>query len=79
MVFVRYNRALRCRYKRKDTIDPIFLEDIDDSNEWLLKKMDGDDEYNDLLFNDGDLTWDIVSMASGANKPSYLTRASTAS
>ncbi|EOA34846.1 hypothetical protein CARUB_v10022425mg, partial [Capsella rubella] len=29
MVFVKYNRTLQRRYKRKDTIDPIIFEDID--------------------------------------------------
>ncbi|ESQ37081.1 hypothetical protein EUTSA_v10002971mg, partial [Eutrema salsugineum] len=52
MVFVKYNRALKRRYNRKDIIDPILLDDIDESNEWLLGRMDGhDDDYNDLVFN----------------------------
>lgn len=78
MVFVKYNRALQRRYKRKDTIDPIILQEIDDCNEWLVGRMDGQsaDEFDDLVFDDGDLTWEMVSRASGANEPSYLTRAS---
>nr|XP_019702101.1 uncharacterized protein LOC105033135 [Elaeis guineensis] len=34
LVFVKYNRALRHRYNRHDTVDSISLKDIDDSNEW---------------------------------------------
>ncbi|KAH6771111.1 hAT dimerization domain-containing protein / transposase-like protein [Perilla frutescens var. hirtella] len=33
LVYVKYNRALQRRYKRKDIINPILLEEIDDSNE----------------------------------------------
>lgn len=73
MVFVKYNRALQRRYRLKDTIDPIDLEETDESNEWLVGRMDGDD----LVFEDDDLTWDLVSKASGANEPSYPTRASS--
>ncbi|XP_019086262.1 PREDICTED: uncharacterized protein LOC104718701 [Camelina sativa] len=76
LVFVKYNRTLQRRYKLKDTIDPIILEDIDDCNEWLVGRMDEEStvEY-DLVFEDDDLTWDVVSKASGANEPNYLTRA----
>jgi len=78
MVFVKYNRALKRRYKSQDTSDPIILDDIDESNEWLIGKMDcsDDDDVDELVFGDGDdLTWDVVARASGANTPSYVTRA----
>ncbi|XP_057770665.1 pheromone-processing carboxypeptidase KEX1-like [Salvia miltiorrhiza] len=76
LVYVKYNRTLERRYKRKDTIDPILLEEIDDSNEWLLGHMDGDssNEDSDLVFEDDNLTWSAVSKASGANDPIYSTR-----
>ncbi|XP_057769513.1 uncharacterized protein LOC130989561 [Salvia miltiorrhiza] len=76
LVYVKYNRTLERRYKRKDTIDPILLEEIDDSNEWLLGHMDEDssNEDNDLVFGDDNLTWSAVSKASGANDPIYSTR-----
>ncbi|XP_010490147.1 PREDICTED: uncharacterized protein LOC104767878 [Camelina sativa] len=76
LVFVKYNRTLQRLYKLKDTIDPIILEDIDDCNEWLVGRMDEEStvEY-DLVFEDDDSTWDVVSKASGANEPNYLTRA----
>jgi len=77
MVFVKYNRALKRHYDRKDTLDPIILEDIDESNEWLIGRMDENSEDDDeLVFGDDDLTWNVVSRASGANDPSYFTRSS---
>ncbi|KAL1220001.1 hypothetical protein V5N11_028809 [Cardamine amara subsp. amara] len=82
MVFVKYNRALQRRYKRKDTIDPIILDEIDESNEWLTGRMDGnlsDNENEDLVFADDDLTWNVVGEAAGANDPYYATRFSATS
>ncbi|KAL1210202.1 hypothetical protein V5N11_013230 [Cardamine amara subsp. amara] len=82
MVFVKYNRALQRRYKRKDTIDPIILDEIDESNEWLTGRMDGnlsDNENEDLVFADDDLTWNVVCEAAGANDPYYATRFSATS
>ncbi|GKV51788.1 hypothetical protein SLEP1_g58413 [Rubroshorea leprosula] len=50
----------------KDEIDPISLDYIDDSNEWLIGKMGGDqdDAENELVFGDDDLTWGEVARAS---------------
>lgn len=82
MVFVKYNRALQRRYKRSDTRDPILLEEIDESNEWLTGRMEGGDssdgELDDLVFEDDGLTWSAVSKAAGAEEPSYLTRGTRA-
>ncbi|KAF8411983.1 hypothetical protein HHK36_004542 [Tetracentron sinense] len=50
------------RYKRRDSIDPITLRDIDDCNEWLIGSM------QELVHEDDDLTWDQVAEASGANE-----------
>ena len=37
-------------YGCRDAIDPITLNDIDESNEWLLKKFDGGNNgENDLV------------------------------
>ncbi|KAL5149633.1 hypothetical protein HKD37_13G036419 [Glycine soja] len=36
LVYVKYNQALLDRFECHDVIDPIALNDIDDSNEWLL-------------------------------------------
>lgn len=64
LVFVKYNRALKRRYDVRDTIDPISLKDIDESNEWLTGRVDGeeDDEY---VFEDDSLTWRDVDRAAG--------------
>ncbi|KAH6793046.1 hAT dimerization domain-containing protein / transposase-like protein [Perilla frutescens var. hirtella] len=72
----KYNRTLQRRYARKDTIDPILLDDIDESNEWLIGKMneDNSNEVEDLVFEGDDLTWNVVSRATGANEPAYGTR-----
>ncbi|XP_039046239.1 uncharacterized protein LOC120186354 [Hibiscus syriacus] len=40
LVYVKYNQALKRRYNHRDVIDPISLDDIDESNEWLLGRMD---------------------------------------
>ncbi|KAE8718732.1 putative pyridoxal kinase [Hibiscus syriacus] len=53
--------------------DPILLQDIDESNEWLMGRMEDDDE---AVFVGEDLTWSDVANASGAYEPSYQTRAS---
>ncbi|KAL0406491.1 UNVERIFIED_CONTAM: hypothetical protein Slati_3963000 [Sesamum latifolium] len=65
LVYIKYNRALRRRYDARDTIDPIALDDIDESNEWLLGRLnlseeDGDEE-NARVFEDDDLTWGDVA------------------
>lgn len=44
---------LKCQYDAHDRIDPISLKDIDDSNEWLMGRMDGSsDEEEDFVFED---------------------------
>lgn len=79
MVFVKHNHALKRRYKRIDTIDHILLQEVDERNEWLIGMMDGNssnDENDDLVFKDDDLTWNVVSQAACAEDPipSYFTR-----
>ncbi|GER42567.1 hAT transposon superfamily [Striga asiatica] len=76
LVYVKYNRALRLRYDGRDRIDPILLNEIKESNEWLLGKMEGesDGDDDDLVFEGEDLTWDAVAKASGAEEPTYRTR-----
>src|SRR3954465_10226099 len=79
LVFVKYNWALKHRYDLRDQIDHISLNDIDDSNEWLLGRMDGEsDGDGDLVFDDGDSLlweWEAFARASGAEEGSYPTRA----
>ncbi|XP_052187694.1 uncharacterized protein LOC127798276 [Diospyros lotus] len=78
LVFVKYNRALRRRYQMRDTIDPIILTDIDESNEWLTGKLDEENDKDDeTVFPDdiGDgLTWSNVDAAAGVGEPSYQFR-----
>jgi len=54
--------------------DPILLKDIDESNEWLLGRMEEDEDEDDLVFEDDILTWAAVAQASGANESRYGTR-----
>lgn len=79
LVFVKYNRALRRRYALRDTIDPISLNDIDESNEWLMGRLDEENgEDNDFVFDEEDgLTWKDVAIASGAGEPRYKSRLQT--
>ncbi|KAL0320370.1 UNVERIFIED_CONTAM: hypothetical protein Sradi_5298500 [Sesamum radiatum] len=75
---VKYNRALRRRYDARDTIDPIALDDIDESNEWLLGRLnlseeDGDEE-NARVFEGDDLTWGDVVRAFGVDEDAYTFR-----
>ncbi|XP_021855425.1 uncharacterized protein [Spinacia oleracea] len=79
LVFVRCNRALNRRYSRKDTTNPILLEEIDECNEWLLRKKDENscaDVDDDFVFDDDDLTWGAVDRVVGTSAPSYVTTAS---
>ncbi|KAH1076635.1 hypothetical protein GLYMA_19G069000v4 [Glycine max] len=58
LVYVKYNQALLDRFVCHDVIDPIALNDIDDSNEWLLEESEGEEAGTDLVFDeDDDLNW----------------------
>ncbi|KAL9664191.1 hypothetical protein QQ045_019589 [Rhodiola kirilowii] len=60
-----------------DTTSPISLTEVDESNEWLLGRMEDaspNDDVGNLVFSDDNLTWNVVARASGANDPSYVTR-----
>ncbi|KAA0032566.1 uncharacterized protein E6C27_scaffold43053G00260 [Cucumis melo var. makuwa] len=75
-VFIKYNRALKRRYNLRDIVDPISLRDIDDSNEWLIGRLDDDfEEEGELVFDDDTLTWGDVSRAVGAKEPTFYSRA----
>ena len=81
---IKYNRALKKRYNERDTIDPIILKEIDESNEWLIGRMDDEDSHDhldaqdDLVFHD-DLKWGDVARASEAEEPRFDTRARASS
>nr|KAJ0206925.1 hypothetical protein LSAT_V11C500243910 [Lactuca sativa] len=74
MVFVKFNRSLERRAKDKEN-DHLILQEIDESNEWLMGRME-DETDDEAVFVGEDLTWRDVAHASGAYKPSYRTRAS---
>ena len=80
LVFVKYNRALRRKFDERDKLDPISLKNIDESNEWLTGRMDGEsDEDDELVHGDVDgLTWSNVASASGVGERSHRTRVNTA-
>ncbi|KAL4558328.1 hypothetical protein LXL04_036526 [Taraxacum kok-saghyz] len=75
MVYVKFNRALHRRSKREANLDPVLLDEIDESNEWLMGEMEEDRDGN-RVFEGEDLTWDLVEEASGVNEPVFQTRAS---
>ena len=84
-MYIKYNRALKKRYNERDTIDSIIFKEIDESNEWLIGRMDDEDSHDhvdaqdDLVFGDDDLTWGDVARASEAKEPRFYTRATTSS
>lgn len=74
-MFIKYNQKLKNRFKRKDLIDPISLEYIDDSNEWMTGFVENSsDAEDDLVFEDDTLTWGVVQRASGVGERAHLTR-----
>ncbi|RDY13363.1 hypothetical protein CR513_01742, partial [Mucuna pruriens] len=56
LVYVKYNQALYECYECHDLIDPIALNNIDNSNEWIVGELDGegDDAEDELVFDDDD-------------------------
>eukprot|EP00261_Vitis_vinifera_P040221 XP_019081464.1 PREDICTED: uncharacterized protein LOC104882034 [Vitis vinifera] len=72
LVYIKYNRALKRKYNERNTIDPISLKDIDDSNEWLIGRMEDEDSHggaqDDFVFDDDNLTWGDVARAAGAEE-----------
>ena len=74
LIFVKLNRALKRRHEESTSRDLILLKEIDESNEWLLGRMEGDSNDDDLMFEDDTLTWPTVAQACGANEPRYGTR-----
>ncbi|RWR93421.1 hypothetical protein CKAN_02267000 [Cinnamomum micranthum f. kanehirae] len=80
LVFVKYNRALKRRYDMRDILDPISLKNIDESNEWLLGRIDRElDEDDEFVFDDDILTWGDIAIASGVGESSQRTRATSTS
>ena len=76
LVYIKYSRTLMKRYTERHTIDPIILKDIDDSNEWLMGRMEDEGAAeDDLVFEGDDLTWGDVARASRAEGLRVYTRA----
>ena len=57
----------------RDTIDPISLKDVDDSNEWLIGRVEEFAE-DDLVSNDDILTWGSVARAFGVEEERFNCR-----
>ena len=78
LVYIKCNQALKRRYNERDSIDPISLKDIDDSNEWLIGKMKYEDFHggaqDDFVFDDGNLAWGDVARATGIEDTRFDTR-----
>ena len=56
------------------SLDPLSLKDLDNNNEWLIGRMNKDDEgiEDDLLFDDS--TYGTVPRATRVGKPTHNTR-----
>ena len=83
LVYIKYNRALKRRYNERNTIDPISLKDIDDSNEWLIGRMEDEDSHggaqDNFAFDDDNLTWGDVARATGVEEARFDARARASS
>ena len=83
LVYIKYNQALKRRYNERNTIDRISLKDIDDSNEWLIGRMEDEDSHgdaqDDFVFDDDNLTWGDVARATQAEVARFDTRARASS
>nr|XP_009763341.1 PREDICTED: uncharacterized protein LOC104215278 [Nicotiana sylvestris] len=75
LVFVKYNRTLARRYKARNIIDPILLNNIDEANEWLTGGPQNHEEEE--VFEGEGLTFGHVAMASGVEENVYGFRGST--
>ena len=60
LIYIKYNRALKKRYNERNIVDRISLKDIDDSNEWLIGRIEDEDSHgvaqDDFVFDDDNLT-----------------------
>ncbi|KAG5571307.1 hypothetical protein H5410_061073 [Solanum commersonii] len=63
----KYNRTLKRRYNVHDNIDPILLDNIDESNEWLVGC--NKDQEDELVYAEGS-----VATAIGADESIYHLR-----
>ena len=78
LLYIKYNRALKWRYNLRDTIDPISLKDMDDSNEWLIGRVEEEevDEFveDEFVYNDNILTGGSVDRGFGVEDERFNMR-----
>ena len=43
---MKYNQKMKAQYDKHDVIDPISLDDIDESNKWLFGEMSVEPSMN---------------------------------
>ncbi|KAL9686293.1 hypothetical protein QQ045_023749 [Rhodiola kirilowii] len=72
-LFTRECAKRGMKSKSPDRVDPNIFNEINESNEWLIGRMEGEKD-DDLVFNNNFLTWGMVDKASGANEPYYFSR-----
>jgi hypothetical protein len=78
-VITKYIQTLKKRYERDNMIDPVFMDDIDTSKEWLMGDEDSEGQaQHDLVFDDDDFSWLDVEIAIGAAEPIINTRSQAA-
>lgn len=68
------NHALKHRCQESCSRDPILLNEIDESNEWLLGRMEGDSNDDDVVFEHGNSTVAAIAQGYWANGPRSGTR-----
>ena len=70
IVYIQYNRRLDTRFQeRKENLrnyDPLVLEELDWSSEWMTGQP-----TEDLVHPNDDITWDIVDREVGASASSF--------
>ena len=62
------------RFKLRDTLDPISLKDMDESNEWLTGRTEEEFVEDQSVFDGEDLTWGDVARASGVEEENFNLR-----
>nr|GEZ88930.1 hypothetical protein [Tanacetum cinerariifolium] len=61
LVYVKYNRKLKKRFDRHDVIESLLLNEIDESNEWLISRMYEDDPPRNDQSNVDELNYNLRS------------------
>ena len=56
------------RFKLQDTLDPISLKDVDESNEWLTGRTEDESAEDQSIFDGKDLTQGDIARASGVEE-----------